>query len=84
VNFRVGWLAKDVLVKPPSHTGDGVGETTLAMARCCCRVMLAMVLPSHAGDGIIESCWQWQCRGDVSCGAMSLRSHAGDVATESC
>jgi hypothetical protein len=27
-----------------SRVGDGVAEATLAVAQCCCRVMLAMVL----------------------------------------
>jgi hypothetical protein len=37
-----------------SHAGDGATETTLAMARCHCQVMLAMALPSLVGDGIAE------------------------------
>jgi hypothetical protein len=49
-----------------SLAGAGVAEVTLAMARCCCPVMLAMALPrrrwlwrdvtpSHGGDGIAEA-----------------------------
>jgi hypothetical protein len=28
VNLRVGWLAGEVRIKPPSHAGDGVAEVT--------------------------------------------------------
>jgi hypothetical protein len=45
VNLRVGLLVGEVRAKPLSHAGDNVTEATLAVARCDCRVMLAMVLP---------------------------------------
>jgi hypothetical protein len=68
----------------PSHAGNGVAEATLAMVQCCyrdnlvvarcrCRVMLAIVLSSHVGDCVVEvtrprhdvdaeSCWRRRCR----------------------
>jgi hypothetical protein len=47
---------RGIRVKSLSHDGDGAVEAMLAMTRCRCRVMLAIVLPSHAGDGATESC----------------------------
>jgi hypothetical protein len=48
-----------------SHADDDAFESCwrwqcrddLAVARCTCRVMLAMVLPSHASDGTVEVTW---------------------------
>jgi hypothetical protein len=40
-----------------SSTGDGAAEAMLVMARCRCRVMLAIGLPSHASDGAAEVTW---------------------------
>jgi hypothetical protein len=48
-----------------SPASDGAAETTLivarchcrgdlAMAQCCCRVMLETALLSHPGDGAVE------------------------------
>jgi hypothetical protein len=66
--LQVGLLVREVCSKPLSHAGDGAIETTLVVARCHRRVMLAMVLPrqlgrgamsvpSHAGDGATEATW---------------------------
>jgi hypothetical protein len=74
VNLQAGLLVREVHAKPSSLAGDGAVKTTLAMARCRCRVMLVMVLPrrlghitmsvpSHAGDGATEATWP---RYDVS------------------
>jgi hypothetical protein len=51
----------------PSPIGDGATETTLVVARCRCRVMLATVLPTHASDGAAESTWSQRDVGAESC-----------------
>jgi hypothetical protein len=38
-----------------SSTGDGTAEAMLVMARCRCRVMLA--IGSHASDGAAKVTW---------------------------
>jgi hypothetical protein len=56
-----------------SPTGDNATGATLVVARCRCRVTLAIMLPSHVGDGAaemawlqhnvdVESCWRQCCR----------------------
>jgi hypothetical protein len=78
VNHQVGLLFDEVNAKHPSHAGDSAAEVTLAMARCGCRVMLAMVLSrqlgrdlilvlSHASDGATEATWPRRDVGAESC-----------------
>jgi hypothetical protein len=38
-----------------SLAGDSAADATLVMARCRCRVMLAMALPSLIGDVAAEA-----------------------------
>jgi hypothetical protein len=44
----------------PSHADDGAADAMLAVARCRCRVMVAMTLPRRHWpwcDVATESCW---------------------------